>query len=68
MQRQSVKQSLPTGLKVVDALVPIGKGQRELIIGDRKTGKTSIAVDTILNQKVKYIMYLCCNWTKRIYS
>ena len=53
MQRQSVKQSLPTGLKVVDALVPIGKGQRELIIGDRKTGKTSIAVDTILNQKGK---------------
>ena len=53
MQRQSVKQSLPTGLKVDDALVPIGKGQRELIIGDRKTGKTSIAVDTILNQKGK---------------
>ena len=53
MQRQSVKQSLPTGLKVVDALVPIGKGQRELIIGDRKTGKTSITVDTILNQKGK---------------
>ena len=53
MQRQSVKQSLPTGLKVVDALVPIGKGQRELIIGDRKTGKTSIAVDMILNQKGK---------------
>lgn len=53
MQRQSVKQSLLTGLKVVDALVPIGKGQRELIIGDRKTGKTSIAVDAILNQKGK---------------
>ena len=53
MQRQSVKQSLQTGLKVVDALVPIGKGQRELIIGDRKTGKTSIAVDAILNQKGK---------------
>ena len=53
MQRQSVKQSLPTGLKVVDALVPIGKGQREIIIGDRKTGKTSIAVDAILNQKGK---------------
>lgn len=53
MDRQSVYQSLPTGLKVVDALVPIGKGQRELIIGDRKTGKTSIAIDTILNQKGK---------------
>ena len=69
MQRQSVKQSLPTGLKVVDALVPIGKGQRELIIGDRKTGKTSIAVDTILNQKrQRYIMYLCRYWSKRIYG
>ena len=58
MQRQSVKQSLPTGLKVVDALVPIGKGQRELIIGDRKTGKTSIAVDTILNQKGKDTLWI----------
>lgn len=53
MDRQSVHQSLATGLKVVDALVPIGKGQRELIIGDRQTGKTSIAIDTILNQKGK---------------
>ncbi|MBF0780855.1 MULTISPECIES: F0F1 ATP synthase subunit alpha [unclassified Granulicatella] len=53
MQRQSVNESLPTGLKVVDALVPIGKGQRELIIGDRQTGKTTIAVDAILNQKGK---------------
>ena len=51
MQRKSVHQSLATGLKVIDALVPIGKGQRELIIGDRKTGKTSIAIDAILNQK-----------------
>ena len=53
MDRKSVHQSLATGLKVVDALVPIGKGQRELIIGDRKTGKTSIAIDAILNQKGK---------------
>lgn len=53
MDRQSVRQSLATGLKAVDALVPIGKGQRELIIGDRKTGKTTIAIDTILNQKDK---------------
>lgn len=53
MQRQSVHQSLATGLKIIDALVPIGKGQRELIIGDRKTGKTSIAIDTIINQKGK---------------
>lgn len=51
MQRQSVTQPLQTGLKAIDALVPIGRGQRELIIGDRKTGKTSIAIDTILNQK-----------------
>ena len=51
IDRQSVNQPLETGLKVLDALVPIGRGQRELIIGDRQTGKTSIAVDTILNQK-----------------
>ena len=51
MDRQSVKQPLQTGIKAIDALVPIGRGQRELIIGDRKTGKTSLAVDTILNQK-----------------
>lgn len=53
MDRQSVNQSLATGLKAIDSLVPIGKGQRELIIGDRQTGKTSIAIDTILNQKGK---------------
>jgi len=51
IERQSVNQPLETGLKVLDALVPIGRGQRELIIGDRQTGKTSIAIDTILNQK-----------------
>ncbi len=51
IDRQSVNQPLETGIKVLDALVPIGRGQRELIIGDRQTGKTSIAVDTILNQK-----------------
>ncbi|MGE0003268.1 MAG: F0F1 ATP synthase subunit alpha [Candidatus Izemoplasmatales bacterium] len=51
IDRQSVNQPLQTGIKVLDALVPIGRGQRELIIGDRQTGKTSIAVDTILNQK-----------------
>ena len=51
MDRQSVNTPLQTGIKVLDALVPIGRGQRELIIGDRQTGKTSIAVDTILNQK-----------------
>ncbi|MTB64517.1 F0F1 ATP synthase subunit alpha [Streptococcus sp. zg-86] len=51
MQRKSVNQPLQTGLKAIDALVPIGRGQRELIIGDRQTGKTSIAIDAILNQK-----------------
>ncbi|NLW83232.1 MAG: F0F1 ATP synthase subunit alpha [Phycisphaerae bacterium] len=49
--RQPVKQPLATGIKSVDAMVPIGRGQRELIIGDRKTGKTAIALDTIINQK-----------------
>ncbi|MGX6978706.1 F0F1 ATP synthase subunit alpha [Vagococcus elongatus] len=51
MDRESVSEPLQTGLKAVDALVPIGRGQRELVIGDRKTGKTSIAIDTIINQK-----------------
>ncbi|HGJ2571946.1 TPA: F0F1 ATP synthase subunit alpha [Streptococcus pneumoniae] len=51
MQRKSVSEPLQTGLKAIDALVPIGRGQRELIIGDRQTGKTTIAIDTILNQK-----------------
>lgn len=51
MERQSVSQPMQTGLKAIDALVPIGRGQRELVIGDRKTGKTTIAIDTILNQK-----------------
>ena len=51
MQRKSVNQPLQTGLKAIDALVPIGRGQRELIIGDRQTGKTSVAIDAILNQK-----------------
>jgi F-type H+-transporting ATPase subunit alpha len=49
--RQSVHQPLQTGIKAIDALIPIGRGQRELIIGDRQTGKTAIAIDTILNQK-----------------
>lgn len=51
MERQSVNEPLQTGIKAIDSLVPIGRGQRELIIGDRKTGKTSLAIDTILNQK-----------------
>ncbi|MEW8975622.1 MAG: F0F1 ATP synthase subunit alpha, partial [Exiguobacterium sp.] len=51
MARKSVHEPLQTGIKAIDALVPIGRGQRELIIGDRQTGKTSIAIDTIINQK-----------------
>ncbi|MGX7197161.1 F0F1 ATP synthase subunit alpha [Enterococcus olivae] len=51
MDRKSVSEPMQTGLKAIDALVPIGRGQRELVIGDRKTGKTSIAIDAIINQK-----------------
>jgi F-type H+-transporting ATPase subunit alpha len=51
VDRQPVKEPLQTGLKAIDAMIPIGRGQRELIIGDRQTGKTAIAIDTILNQK-----------------
>ena len=54
--RQPVKEPLATGLKSVDAMIPIGRGQRELIIGDRKTGKTAIALDTIINQKGKGVV------------
>jgi F-type H+-transporting ATPase subunit alpha len=50
-ERQPVKQPLQTGIKAIDSMIPIGRGQRELIIGDRKTGKTAIAIDTIINQK-----------------
>lgn len=49
--RKSVHEPMQTGIKAVDALVPIGRGQRELIIGDRQTGKTAVAIDTIINQK-----------------
>jgi F-type H+-transporting ATPase subunit alpha len=52
--RQPVKEPLQTGLKAVDSMIPIGRGQRELIIGDRQTGKTAVAVDTIINQKSNY--------------
>ena len=52
--RQPVNQPLQTGFKAIDAMIPIGRGQRELIIGDRQTGKTAIAIDTILNQREAY--------------
>ena len=51
MHRQSVSEPLATGIKAIDALTPVGRGQRQLIIGDRATGKTTIAIDTIINQK-----------------
>jgi len=54
MPRRSVHESMMTGLKAVDSLVPVGRGQRELIIGDRQTGKTSIALDTLINQKATH--------------
>ena len=49
--RQPVNEPLQTGIKSIDAMIPIGRGQRELIIGDRQTGKTTVAIDTIINQK-----------------
>ncbi|MCQ2548083.1 MAG: F0F1 ATP synthase subunit alpha [Clostridia bacterium] len=56
LQRKSVNEPLQTGIKAIDSMIPIGKGQRELIIGDRQTGKTAIAIDTILNQKGKDVI------------
>src|SRR5437773_296921 len=56
VDRQPVKESLPTGLKAIDSMVPIGRGQRELIIGDRQTGKTAVAVDAIINQRGKDVI------------
>jgi F-type H+-transporting ATPase subunit alpha len=62
VERQPVKQPLQTGIKAIDSMTPIGRGQRELIIGDRKTGKTAIAVDTIINQKEENVIcvYVAC--------
>src|SRR5687767_15755795 len=51
VDRQPVKEPLQTGLKAIDGMIPIGRGQRELIIGDRQTGKTAVAIDAIVNQK-----------------
>ncbi len=60
MDRSAVNVPLQTGIKVIDALIPIGRGQRELILGDRQTGKTSIAIDTILNQYDKNVLCIYC--------
>ncbi len=51
IDRQKVREPLQTGIKAIDAMIPIGRGQRELIIGDRQTGKTAVLLDTILNQR-----------------
>ena len=56
LERQSVNTPLQTGIKAIDAMIPIGRGQRELVIGDRQTGKTTIAIDTIINQKGKNVL------------
>ncbi len=60
MHREAVNVPLQTGIKVIDALIPIGRGQRELILGDRQTGKTSIVIDAILNQKDKNVLCVYC--------
>jgi len=60
MQRAPVTRPLLTGIKAIDALIPVGRGQRELILGDRQTGKTSVAVDTILNQKEQDVICIYC--------
>lgn len=60
MARQSVCEPLETGIKAIDSMIPIGKGQRELIIGDRQTGKTAIAIDTIINQNGKDVICVYC--------
>ena len=73
--RKSVGEPMQTGLKAIDSLIPVGRGQRELIIGDRQTGKTAVAVDTIINQKKinesddekkETLLYLRCDWPKKI--
>ena len=65
VQRKDVDTPVQTGLKAIDSMIPIGRGQRELIIGDRQTGKTALAIDTIINQKgKKSILHLCGNWAK----
>jgi F-type H+-transporting ATPase subunit alpha len=60
MTRESVNEPLETGIKAIDSMIPIGKGQRELLIGDRQTGKTAIAIDTIINQKGKDVICIYC--------
>ena len=65
MQRKSVNEPMQTGLKAIDALVPIGRGQRELVIGDRKTGKHRLQSIQSSTKRSRYDLYLCSHWTKR---
>ena len=65
MDRAPVTEPLQTGLKVIDALIPVGRGQRELILGDRQTGKTTIAIDTIINQRGKDVLCVYCSIGQR---
>src|SRR3954447_11430010 len=60
VKRQPVKEPMMTGLKAIDSMVPIGRGQRELIIGDRQTGKTAVAIDTIINNKDSNLVSIYC--------
>src|SRR5690242_18772227 len=60
IQRQPVKEPMATGLKAIDSMIPIGRGQRELIIGDRQTGKTAVALDTIINSKGNNLICIYC--------
>jgi len=68
MDRSQVSEPLQTGIKIIDAIIPIGHGQRELILGDRHTGKTTIAIDTILNQKGKDVICIYCAISQRAAS
>ncbi|MFH1199191.1 MAG: F0F1 ATP synthase subunit alpha [Candidatus Omnitrophota bacterium] len=68
VERQPVKESLETGLKAIDSMTPIGRGQRELIIGDRQTGKTAIALDMIINQKGKGVYCIYCGIGQKLSS
>src|SRR3990167_4117468 len=64
ISRKSVDQPVQTGLKAIDAMIPVGRGQRELIIGDRQTGKTAIAIDAIINQKGTGVKCVYVDWSK----
>ena len=67
MQRQSVAEPMQTGLKAIDALVPIGRGQRELVIGTVKQGKHRLQLIQLLTKRTRCNLYLCSDWSKRIY-